>query len=197
MRRWEAFSFGLSQQPAEAGGSLIRETPGGGGGGGGSSPDNDGTGRYCQTARVRQARRRDVRMQELVVETPKATRRLEPGGSGPVSSARSSVWRATRCQVFAPPASRPRGRSAAYPWRDCRGIAGRRSRQAVHSERGNRPETPFPPACWAGGGKARRRLMVSGRGGALVVVRGRESRPQGEGGQRVRSYGTGMLGGRR
>ncbi len=47
---------GLSQQPGEAEGSLIRETPGRAA----SSPDNDGTGRYCQTARVRQARREGV-----------------------------------------------------------------------------------------------------------------------------------------
>ena len=46
-------------------------------------------------------------------------------------------------------------------------------------------------------GKARRRLMARGWGGVLVVVRGRESRPHGEGGQRVRSRGTGMPGGRR
>ena len=51
---------------------------------GGSSLDNDGTGRYCQTARVRQARRRGVRVQKPVVEPPQVGIRLEPGGSGPV-----------------------------------------------------------------------------------------------------------------
>ena len=44
---------------------------------GGSSPDNDGTGRHCQTAWVRQARRRGARTQEPVVEPPQATRRLQ------------------------------------------------------------------------------------------------------------------------
>ena len=83
-RRWKTSTVGLSQQPGEAEGSLIRETPGEGG----SSPDNDGTGRHCQTARVRQARRRGVRVQEPVVEPPQVERRLEPGGSGPVSGAR-------------------------------------------------------------------------------------------------------------
>ena len=48
-----------------------------------------------------------------------------------------------------------------------------------------------------GDGKVRRRLMVPGRGGVLVVVGGRESRSQGEGGQRVRSRGIGTSGGRR
>jgi len=47
----------LSQQHDEAGGSLIRETPEKAG----SSPDNDGTIRYRQTGRVRQARREGAR----------------------------------------------------------------------------------------------------------------------------------------
>ena len=42
--------------------------------------------------------------------------------------------------------------------------------------------------CWQSeSGKARRRLMRPGWGGGLVVVRGRESRPHGEGVQRDRS----------
>jgi hypothetical protein len=45
---------------------------------------------------------------------------------------------------------------------------------------------PHPPA-YLVGGKVRRRLMPSGRGGGPVVVRGRESRPHGEGVQRDRS----------
>src|SRR5215211_8206920 len=69
------------------------------------------------------------------------------------------------------PARRPRGRAAAYSWRGCRGIAGRLPRPAVTGERGKRPRSP------ASGGQARRRLMALGRGGAFVVVRGRESRP--------------------
>ena len=48
---------------------------------------------------------------------------------------------------------------------------------------------PVPPGRPARteGGKARRRLMPVGWGGGPVVVRGRESRPPGEGVQRVRS----------
>jgi hypothetical protein len=49
----ERSNGGPSQRVAEAGGSLTLEAQGAGG----SSPDNDGTGRYCQTARARQARR--------------------------------------------------------------------------------------------------------------------------------------------
>ena len=55
----------------------------------------------------------------------------------------------------------------------------------------------YLPASQAGSGKARRLLMTRGRGGGSVVVRGRESRPHGEGTQRVRNEGTGMSGGRR
>ena len=55
---------------------------------------------------------------------------------------------------------------------------------------GTLPGSPSPLAREAGGGQARARLMSPGGGGALVVVRGRESRPHGEGGQPVRSAGT-------
>lgn len=50
---------------------------------------------------------------------------------------------------------------------------------------GTDPTVPSP-ACGLGG-KARRRLMPSGWGGGSVVVRGRESRPHGEGVQWDRS----------
>ncbi|HEX2418922.1 MAG TPA: hypothetical protein VHJ83_12510, partial [Micromonosporaceae bacterium] len=53
------------------------------------------------------------------------------------------------------------------------------------------------PAVRVGGGQVRARPGRPGRGGAAVVVRGRESRPHGEGRQRVRSAGTGMAGDRR
>ena len=46
---------------------------------------------------------------------------------------------------------------------------------------------PRAPGCWWRPGKARCRLMGAGRGGVRVVVRGRESRPHGEGGQQDRS----------
>jgi hypothetical protein len=50
---------------------------------------------------------------------------------------------------------------------------------------GTDPAVPAAAAL-AVAGKARRRLMLSGRGGGAVVVRGRESRPHGEGLQRDR-----------
>ncbi len=54
---------------------------------------------------------------------------------------------------------------------------------------------PCAPGCWWRPGKARCRLMGAGRGGVRVVVRGRESRPHGEGGQQGRSI-TSRSGGR-
>ena len=46
---------------------------------------------------------------------------------------------------------------------------------------------PSPPVSQTGGGKARRRLTAWRWDGVPVVVRGRESRPHGEGGQRISS----------
>ena len=57
MIEWsERSNGGPSQRVVEAGGSLALEAQGAGG----SGPDNDGTGRHRQTARVRQARREGV-----------------------------------------------------------------------------------------------------------------------------------------
>jgi hypothetical protein len=53
---------------------------------------------------------------------------------------------------------------------------------------------PVPPIC---GGQARCRLLVPGRGGGSVVVRGRESRPHGEGTQQASRAVAGRPGGRR
>ncbi len=62
---------------------------------------------------------------------------------------------------------------------------------------GTVPVPPFPPPSRGGDGRAHRRLRASGWGGGSVVVRGRESRPHGEGTQRVRSAGAEMSGARR
>ena len=47
-------------------------------------------------------------------------------------------------------------------------------------------DAPCSPGRWWRSGKARCRLMGAGRVGVRVVVRGRESRPHGEGGQQDR-----------
>src|SRR3954454_20506715 len=70
--------------------------------------------------------------------------------------------------------ARPRGRSAAYSWRCCRGRAGRRSRRSRRGERGNRPGVAH--AWWAGslsadGAGAGRRVRSSPRPGKPAAWR--------------------------
>jgi hypothetical protein len=62
---------------------------------------------------------------------------------------------------------------------------------------GTSVELPSVSSSQAETGKARRQPMARRWDGASVVVRGRESRPHGEGGQRARSAGAGTSGGRR
>ena len=166
---------------------------------GGSSLDNAGAGQYCQMARVRLARRRGVRVQKPVVEPPQergpartwwiwagiAVRRdsLQPGGA---------TWRRLRsmsgatvkaCGVAVDrPAGEKLGTDPVY-------------RSVVNV--GTAVELPSVLSGQGETGKVRRRLMARQRDGALVVVRGRESRPHGEGTQRVRKEVAGMSGGRR
>ena len=51
----------------------------------------------------------------------------------------------------------------------------------------NAGSAPRAPGCWWRPGKARCRLMGAGRVGGRIVVRARESRVHGEGGQQDRS----------
>jgi len=62
---------------------------------------------------------------------------------------------------------------------------------------GTLPGRPYLRWATAAGGQADRQLTAGDGGGVSVVVRGRESRPHGEGRQRDRSNGIGMPGGRR
>ena len=55
---------------------------------------------------------------------------------------------------------------------------------------GTIPAAPFPIGIQPTGGKARRRPIPPGWGGGPVVVRGRESRPHGQGVQRSRGFVT-------
>jgi hypothetical protein len=154
----------------------------------GSSPDNAETDQYCQMIRVRQARRRGIR-EEPATESP--SRR-------PTSSNLADLgWVAARTRI-----RRLRG----TPWPV--DVAGREAVVKVcgvaaamlqgHSwvpipsngrkvNVGTIPVVPNPVSCQLPGGKVRRRLMPPGWGGGPVVVRGRESRPHGEGVQRDRS----------
>jgi hypothetical protein len=78
------------------------------------------------------------------------------------------------------------GRAAVAPRRRRRGTAGHRGRQSVIGERGNPPMSPSPVCSQQdSGGKTHRRLKASGGDGGSVVLRGRESRPHGEGSQQA------------
>ena len=86
---------------------------------------------------------------------------------------------------------------AAYPWQGCRGTVGHRTHQSDHSERGNHPgaSPPHTRPGWVEG-KARCRRIAPGWDGVLVVVRGRETRLHGEGGQQCSQSRNGRSGGR-
>jgi hypothetical protein len=116
-------------------------------------------------------------------------RRLQPGGYGPERSARLLRWATLK------PVCIHRREGHEESLRRTRGEAAGTQLSAdphrsVRDERGNRSGVPTPPASQAGGGKVRRRLTAPEWNGAPVVVRGRECRLHGEGGQRVPSNGT-------
>lgn len=184
---------GLSQQVGEAGGSLILEVKGRAG----SSLDNAGTVRNRQTGRVRQARR------EGVTEVNQWQNPLKCGTGSNLTDVGRAAARADLIAGKATP------RTAIRTGRGGHGEGLRRSRgEAAGAELGIslvdrdmvnvgtvrvRPPTCRPGWWWAGPPST----YGHGRGGAGVVVRGRESRPHGEGRQQVRSLGAARPGGRR
>ncbi len=183
-RRCKGSAAGLSQQAGEAEDSPILETQGRVGAvltttGRAGTARRPGSGKQGEKAYERNQR---VRL------------RKRCAGSNLVDMGRSAVHdrlvdgRLRRRYRWA--GQEATRKAAAYSWRGCRGIAGRLPRRSVTGERGKRPRSPAP--C----GQACRLLVVVGRGGAFVVVRGRESRPHGEGRQRAGRGGTGRAGGR-
>ena len=190
----EGPAFGLSQQPIEAGGSLTL----GAQGRVGAASTTPGRVRTARWPRVRQARRRGVRMQEPVVEPPEGVSRLEPGGCGPVGSARPSMC--TRTGDFGSVVD-DRGGGHGEGLRRSRGEAAGEKLGADTVDRsivnvGTASGRPSAPSGQGGAGKARCQLTARWWDGALVVVRGRESRPHGEGGQQLRKRRVGTSGGR-
>jgi hypothetical protein len=185
---------GLSQQSGEAGGSLIQEVLGRVG----SSPDNDGTGRYCQTVRVRLARQRGVtRVNQRVNPLKRGT------GSNLVDGGRAAVGvDLSHGETTPKPASDAGGEATVN-------VCGVAVGEAVAAKLGVDPADrcmvnvgtvaglPFPASRLLVGGQAHRRLRTPQRDGGSVVVRARESRVHGEGTQPVRSADAGMPGGRR
>src|SRR4051794_19987936 len=197
---WETSTAGLSWQPGEAEGSPSRGTPGRAG----SSPDNAGTRWHCQTVRVRQARRKGVR-EKPACKAPQSAHQLKSGGYGLGCGAHRPV--AAGRELLAGADSLSAGGHGESPRRS-RGDAAGAELGADPADRcvvnvGTvrcRPRLVQPVRERAGALSA----VDAGRGGGLVVVAGvttrrggRESRPQGQGGQQVRSGGKGRPGGRR
>jgi hypothetical protein len=158
------------------------------------------TGR-ASTARWSGSGKRDgkahVRNQRL--NAPQESQRLEPGGSGPRSSAHPHdgqvEWGTPWLGDVAGREATVNGCGVAvamlqgHSWAP---IPSKGSRVNV----GTALAAPFPASGLLVGGKARRRLMPPGWDGGPVVVRGRESRSHGEGVQRDRSVNADR-GGRR
>jgi hypothetical protein len=155
---------------------------------GGSSLDNDGTPRHCQTGWVRQARRKGVR-KEPASERP--SRRSTSSNLADVG------WAAARTHDLVawgtPEPVDVAGREASG--KAC-GVP--EARLLGHSwaptpsnglvvNMGTNLSLPPPEGHPLPAGTVHRPPLAMGWGGGPVVVRGRESRPHGEGVQRVRS----------
>ena len=186
-------AFGLSQQAAEAGGSLNLETRGKVG------AASTTTGR-AGTARRPGPDQRDGEAQRGVNQ--RWNPRKRDAGSNLAGTGRTAAH-------TDPPKVGDSEAGSVYRWGGhVEGLRRRRGEAAgeklgahpVNREMvnmGTGPGSPSSLPCRGGSGQARRRLIPRDRGGAAVVVRGRESRPHGKGRQRTSSDGTGMPGGRR
>lgn len=153
--------------------------------------------RYCQTVRVLQARWKGVtRVNQWLNPLKRET------GSNLADMGRWAVH--VGLLGSATPTSVDGGRSGGH------GESLRRNRgEAAGEELGTDPidwlmvnvgtilGSPSPPHVRCGGGQARCRLKALGWDGGPVVVRGRESRPHGEGVQRTSSDAVAMAGDRR
>ena len=187
--------LGMSQHPSEAEGSLTEEVLGRAG----SSPDNDGTNWYCQTVRVRLARQRGVTrvnqwLNPLKRETDPKSGRYGSGSGAYPSYVLGGTTRAMAIDVSV------RGHGEGLRRNHDEAAA---EELGTHPVKGNMvnmgtiPGSPSLSHIQCEDGQAHRRLMALGWGGGFVVVRGRESRLQGEGIQRTRSRSTATPGGRR
>ena len=196
---------GLRREPVAAGFGRWGQPDLGDAREGGSSPDNDGTGRYCQTAWVRQSRREGVtrvnQWQSPVSGVP-ALNLADMGRSAARARRADRGGRLRMPEEIAGPEAMVKvcgvamARLPGHSWSPT-------SSTGRMSERGNRLGSPSWWANQVASGQVRRRLMTRRRDGASVLVvgltphqGGRESRPQGEGRQQVRSRGVGMPGGR-
>lgn len=164
----------------------------------GSSPDKAGTGQYCQMVWVRRTKRKGVTRvnQWLNLRNRGAGSNLADLGRDAVHANRTNGEATPRTVIHAGPGDHEEG------LRRTRGDAAGAELGTDPADRntgnmGTLPCLPFPTRSQRAGGQGRRRPRGAVGGGAAVVVRGRESRPHGEGRQRDRSAGAAMPGGRR
>lgn len=154
-----------------------------------SGPDNAGVCQYCQMMRVRQANRKGIRKEPAFTSpkwSPARTWRIRAGrGAHP-----PRVGRGTPGRGFSP-SQGGHGEGLRRSRGDAAGTkSGASFDERSSSEHGNHPATV------PGGGAASPPVGIGtssaervGWGGAVVVLRGRESRPHGEGRQRFREGG--------
>ena len=178
----------------EVEGSLTQEALGRAG----SSPDKAGTGQHCQMVRVRRTKQKGVtRVNQWLNLRNRGT------GSNLADVGRDAVH-ADRTDGEATPGTTIDVGSGGHE----EGL--RRTRDdAVGAELDTDPADrhtvnmgtlsclPFPACSQHAGGQGRRRLRGAAGGGAAVVVRGRESRPHGEGRQQASNDVWVRPGGRR
>ena len=154
---------------------------------GGSSLDNDGTPRHCQTGWVRQARREGVREEPARESPSNHTTSSNLADLGWVAVRTRDHWRGKLLDRY-----KVAEREAV------RNVCGVRTAMLQGQSWAPNPSNgltvnmgttlvlPNPIGHEPKGGNVRRPPMAPGWGGGPVVVRGRESRPHGEGVQRVR-----------
>jgi len=189
--RCETSSLGCRSSPVGAGRSLTRETPGRAG----SSADKAGTVWYCQTGRVRRARSDGIREEPVVKLRKRVT------GSNLVDMGRCAAHGRLRAADFAA-GLRCRWGGHGESLRRSRGDAAGAELDAKPVNRfavntGTVPCRSRCPGSTRSGGIGPSSAEGTGGGGGPVVVRARERRAHGQGGQQVSSRGQERPGGRR
>jgi hypothetical protein len=192
--RWNDSTAGLSQQPGEAGGSPSPEARGRAGAAPTTARRVGTTGRPS----ARSARRTGVTAVNQWLNPLKrdAGSNLVDVGRRAAHAARDGGRRLR---------SRPNAVGGEATRKDCGVLVAMLQGEELGADPVDRvvvnvgtvPGSPVAPPAVGVGGRVRCRPMAPGRGGGSVVVRGRESRPHGEGAQRASSVDAGKPGGRR
>ena len=162
-----------------------------------SGPDNDGTDRYCQAVRVRQARPEGATKVNQWLKS-----RKRGAGSNLVDRGRCAVRDLCREVRSTPkPVDCVGGEATVKVCGVAVAMLPGQSWVAYLvdrflGERGNHLRLPCLPASQVGGGQVRCQLWTGRWGGGLVVVRARERRVHGEGDQQVGREDSGMPGDR-